>query len=422
MALCGGAKAGSLVVAVSGIPSLSGWHGTCLMVGVLLCERMQPSVLFVVLVHGRELDDFVNVDEDIDRLDGEMEHECADEANRHGYEPHGNGIAAQTEFGIAAGREDAGDGGHIHGFADNVVGTDDKHRAQVITGGIGECAEQLDKGNDGENDQAGEDTADEGDMAELFAVSFCGIEMTLSQLRADQDTAGTGDTGTDTDHEVFDDIGNGVGSGGITAHMAENDAVHGKAQAPDELIAEHREGIFPVFPMAICVNVQDMRQTDFDAIGLAHDEQNEDEFDEFGEHGCNRRTGNAELRESCQTENQQRIHHEIDQHGNQADDGTLCSHAAVFHDDKIHLREAEQQVGEGNGTEILCAIGDEYGVGGKTAHEPFGANHRPERKGYGYENAPAQPDAEELFDDIGTANAPILCSENRNAGHQCKQE
>ena len=80
-------------------------------------------------------------------------------------------------------------------------------------------------------------------MAQLVPVSAGLFQISFSQFVSYHNTASRSKTTAGAGNNIFCNVGNGIGSYGISSQMAHDNRIHGKTAAPDQKIGQNRRGI-----------------------------------------------------------------------------------------------------------------------------------------------------------------------------------
>ena len=209
---------------------------------VIPCNIIQPFPALVMPEHPRPFHEFVRTQQEIDPHDGKLEHKGRNKAKGNGITPHIDGIAEKAEPAVPSRPENAGYQGGVDGGAHDIIGIDEQHIFQIMHGCFGKRSIFQHKGSDGKNQKAAQRAAYDSKLHEFFGVLFGILQPVFPDYLSQKNPARAGYAEAEDGTEVTDHDDKGVGGHRIGAKMADDDGISGKRHAPDNIIAQGRQG------------------------------------------------------------------------------------------------------------------------------------------------------------------------------------
>ena len=352
-----------------------------------------------------------------------MQHEGRDAAEQNGAEPHRSDVEKEADLRVAARTEHADNKRGVHGLRNDEVRHDEHHEREIVLRLRRERHDAHQDGTRDEYDPAADQAENERQADKPSSVFLRPFRVARADGLADHDGCGVCDAEGDDRRELAGYLCDAVCGYRRAAEMADDDGVHRRARAPQQLVDHHGHRVGQKVAEQQRITHKDIADAQAHrAVDLFGVDKHNDELHKTGADRRERRTLNSHRGEAEQSEDKHSVEgdvcHKRDEICYSGDDDALDA----AHDVEVDVGQRHGDIGDGNDAQIFHALGNNVLLRREDAHKLRRNQKCRQRKDEARAQREAQCDAHDFFNGARVAFAPILRRQNGRAARKAEEE
>ena len=357
----------------------------------------------------------IGAEQEINNHGRKLQHESREESQRHGVNPHIDGIADKTEPAVAARPKNSGNQRRIHSSAHDVVHIDEKHDFQITHSRLVEGGKMDHKGRYDEDDHTADDSGEHRQLQRLSGIFLGLLDLVGADSLTDVDAACAGDGKAEYRTEVTHNHNQGVGSHHVASHMAHDDGIHRKSHAPDHVISQGRQREPHKILQKNAALLKHQSELKLHILGKSGNHQAGNQLHCTGSGGCKSHSSDAHFRSAKKAENENGIQNDIQKQCRHVQKHTDPHALNTSQDGKVDLRDTPAQVTDTDDPKVLSSQADQLLILSKKPHHGLRYSRRRYRKENGKAQSKAKGDTLHFRDGPKVFLSPVLSAEHGGA-------